>query len=535
MAQTTTNRGRGAVATPDLLFDTNDGGTALFAALNVLWTFFSDHLTSRYVTTTLANSASTTVTHNFGMSLTNLKVLIWESGVLRTDAQVAADYVIANVGGNNGITVQNVSGGSKTFVVVVRAGKLGINSSDFDPAVSLDTTGNLRAAELRTTGNDLVLNHDAAGSGADWTGTLRRPATGMTGAAVATLPAVTGTLATKENAETLALKTLTGVAAITLAASAAIDWAAGSASVGASIGANTLTLAGATSTVRVPGALSSGTLLTDSDDHVLNNDAVGSGADWKATIRRPAAGMTAAAVHTLPLATTTLVGTDQAQVLTLKDIDGGTASNTSRLTVPKASTATLAALTRKQGTVVYDTTLGTLFVDTGSALSPVGGGGGGGGGMVWHPVEGAAPLAVEENGELVYQFESTSTNKIRVWMKVPSTYVAGNQIKMRLGYYNNDTSGTNLLQTTASLVRKNTDSVNAFSTNQRASTNAAASTPGTAYVYQEAIADLTSATGTINSVAVSAGDLILVELYRGTDSSGGVIRFIPSSTEPTYQ
>ncbi len=55
-----------------------------------------------------------------------------------------------------------------------------------------------------------------------------------------------------KNAAAVALTNKTG---LTLAASAAIDWAAGNASVGASIGANTLTLGGASSTVKVAGNL----------------------------------------------------------------------------------------------------------------------------------------------------------------------------------------------------------------------------------------------------------------------------------------
>lgn len=51
------------------------------------------------------------------------------------------------------------------------------------------------------------------------------------------------------------------------------------------------------------------------------------------------------------------------------DIDGGTASNTSRMTLPKASTATLSGLNRKQGTLAFDTTLGLPVFDTGSAFS----------------------------------------------------------------------------------------------------------------------------------------------------------------------
>ena len=62
------------------------------------------------------------------------------------------------------------------------------------------------------------------------------------------------------------------------------------------------------------------------------------------------------------------------EVLTLKDIDGGTASNTTRITLPKAATATLAALTRKEATIVFDSTLKKAYIDNGSNLKVIGGG-----------------------------------------------------------------------------------------------------------------------------------------------------------------
>lgn len=65
----------------------------------------------------------------------------------------------------------------------------------------------------------------------------------------------------------------------------------------------------------------------------------------------------------------TLTGT---QALTNKDIDGGTASNSNRITIPKADTSTLSALTRKQATLVYDTSLNKVYGDNGSALFEVG-------------------------------------------------------------------------------------------------------------------------------------------------------------------
>lgn len=67
-----------------------------------------------------------------------------------------------------------------------------------------------------------------------------------------------------------------------------------------------------------------------------------------------------------------IASVSHSQIITNKDIDGGTASNTSRITLPKASTVTLNALTRKQGTIVFDTTTGTPKYDDGAVLQPFG-------------------------------------------------------------------------------------------------------------------------------------------------------------------
>lgn len=52
---------------------------------------------------------------------------------------------------------------------------------------------NLTAAKISASGNDIELNSDAAGSGADWLYTLRRPSSGMSAAVVLTLPVDDGT------------------------------------------------------------------------------------------------------------------------------------------------------------------------------------------------------------------------------------------------------------------------------------------------------------------------------------------------------
>jgi hypothetical protein len=94
------------------------------------------------------------------------------------------------------------------------------------------------------------------------------------------------------------------------------------------------------------------------------------------TTQTVATSQTANRTLTLPDATDTLVGRATTDALTNKDYDGGTASNTSRLTVPKAATATLNALTRKEATLVYDDTLNQLKIDDGSTLNAIGGGSG---------------------------------------------------------------------------------------------------------------------------------------------------------------
>lgn len=70
--------------------------------------------------------------------------------------------------------------------------------------------------------------------------------------------------------------------------------------------------------------------------------------------------------------TGSVVGTSDAQVLTSKDYDGGTASNTSRISVPKNSFVNLSALTRKEATFVYDQSNTRMMFDDGVSLQAVG-------------------------------------------------------------------------------------------------------------------------------------------------------------------
>lgn len=74
--------------------------------------------------------------------------------------------------------------------------------------------------------------------------------------------------------------------------------------------------------------------------------------------------------------TADLLTTSNTKVVTNKDIDGGTASNTNRITLPKATKATLEGLTRKQATIVYASDENKVYADDGTNLIELGGGGG---------------------------------------------------------------------------------------------------------------------------------------------------------------
>ncbi len=91
-----------------------------------------------------------------------------------------------------------------------------------------------------------------------------------------------------------------------------------------------------------------------------------------------------APISTKAVPTGAVVGTTDAQVLTAKDYDGGTASNTNRTTLAKETTGNLTALTRKQGNIFYDTTKNKPVFDDGTNLNEMGGSGGSGSGRVNH-------------------------------------------------------------------------------------------------------------------------------------------------------
>jgi len=354
-----TDYGRAQVTWPDL---GHEGGTTLQTKITDGIKKISDNLTGRWAELTLANLGSTNVVHNFGLATTKLKVLVFESGNQLTAAQKAANYVFSEVDTNT-FSVQNVSGSSKTFQVIVLAYKGGIEAADFDAAVSLDTTGTVRASELRTLSNgDVVVNHNASESAADWKATIHRPTSGMSANAVYTLPLSTATFATTSLSESFTNKNLKS--STNLLTGAKAD------SLLTETGSNTVTFPAAGGTLST---LAGSETITNKNLQSATNNITGA----------TATSLTNGGTVTLPSGNVTVVARNTTDTLTNKTIqsssfDGGTASSTQFITLPGATLSTLQGLSRTAGKLYYATDTTLVYYDNGSVLSPVGSGSGSG-------------------------------------------------------------------------------------------------------------------------------------------------------------
>lgn len=173
-----------------------------------------------------------------------------------------------------------------------------------------------------------------------------------------------------------------------------------------------------------------------------------------------------------------------------------------------------------------------LKVDTGTQWIPVGSGGGSGS-LIWVE-DGLVASPQVENNMQVYLFGAGLGQELYTVIRVPQSYVAGSQVRLRLLSYSPATAGDLLLQTISTLIRPGTDNVNT-SANQRTSTNAAIALSGaTVDIPQAIVFDLTDATGNINSIPVAAGNLIKVRLTRGTDTSTEDARALVFGAEVTF-
>ena len=154
----------------------------------------------------------------------------------------------------------------------------------------------------------------------------------------------------------------------------------------------------------------------------------------------------------------------------------------------------------------------------------------GGSALKWNAPDGSSPLAGEENSELIYLFEPSSVNKLVVFAKIPAGHDETDPVNMKIGLYSPSTSDTILLSATAYLIRTGIDAVSSTA-NSHASTNVALTNTAPADRFREATIDLTDGSGNINALPANGGDLIRIELVRGTDTDTLDCRFVPSATE----
>lgn len=187
--------------------------------------------------------------------------------------------------------------------------------------------------------------------------------------------------------------------------------------------------------------------------------------------------------------------------------------------------------TSKVGRLIWDTSTNSLKVGTGSSWTTIGIAAASGGTAVnWFAASGA-PYEDEDNNQKIYKYEAGLTQDLVMFYKVPKNYVAGTQIQLLIGVYSPSTSGTVQMDAVSTLIRKDTDSID--STTLQHTKNGNSLTNTTANQMRQVTIDITDSSGQIASTAVSGGDLIKVQLRRGTDTDTAEVAFVPNYTEVT--
>jgi len=202
-----------------------------------------------------------------------------------------------------------------------------------------------------------------------------------------------------------------------------------------------------------------------------------------------------------------------------------------RAIMPVAGKILLSTLGFTKLTAAAERTLDQMMLEIDTALT---GGGGGGGGMRWTNKSADGAVESEENGEVVFLFPTDVDARTTVFFMVPNGYVTGKQISLFLAFYSPTAATGWRMKTTTSLVRKNLDAITSVA-NQNAY-EPAALVNTVASMMRRVQFELTGATGLVNGVAVTAGDLLKIDLTRSYADAGDTdtddVRFIPSATEP---
>lgn len=199
----------------------------------------------------------------------------------------------------------------------------------------------------------------------------------------------------------------------------------------------------------------------------------------------------------------------------------------------------ISASVRYEGLMVYAVSTGLNYQLVGGIANGnwttlnTSGGGGGGGSLRW--VEGAsAPILSLESGLEVYAFTPALAQEIFTVVRVPTSYVAGNPITLKILWTCASTANNALLLAQATLIRSEVDDITS-TTNQRTTTNSAITMAATNDLEPQKVSlDISSSIGEINAVAIAAGDLIKVRVYESSSTCADDIKLIPDASEVTF-
>lgn len=182
---------------------------------------------------------------------------------------------------------------------------------------------------------------------------------------------------------------------------------------------------------------------------------------------------------------------------------------------------------------VYIKDDGRAYMVNSAGLESGLGGGGGGGSLRF--IEGAnSPVKTFENEIDVYEYEPGMGQALYLAVRVPQSYSPGSPINLRILWTCAATSGDALINAVATLIRSEVDEITS-TTNQRTTTNAAITLSAANDLEpQKIVLDISSSSGQINAVAISAGDLIKVKIQESSSTVGSVIKLIPDASEVSF-
>lgn len=145
------------------------------------------------------------------------------------------------------------------------------------------------------------------------------------------------------------------------------------------------------------------------------------------------------------------------------------------------------------------------------------GGGAGGGSFIWELNGDISPLEEVLNGISLLSFDYESEMSMHAFLVVPSSYKDGKQIALLdTAFFSGGNSDNVLFRTTTTLFKTGENPL--VDVNSHISTNAEKTLTVSNQLESIGVLDLTDAAGLINGVAVTAGDLLKIELKRDNGS-----------------